>query len=140
MRIPSFRSLALLALAGAFAAGCRDASRTPVAPDDPLQPVAVTDRTQPPAFPLVVDMECQANGGDQTCAAAASGGSGTGYSFTWTNSHGYTSEYYDQDGYSEAEAACYGSYGQETWATVTATVTDSNGATASKSRMVSCGY
>ena len=102
---------------------------------------ALTGSTQPPALPLFIDMECQsAGGGVHSCAASAGGGSGTGYSFTWTNTQGNTWEYFDQDGYSEAEVACYGGLGQGTWALVTATVTDSNGATASRSRSFNCGY
>ena len=40
----------------------------------------------------------------------------------------------------QADAACYGGLGQGTTSTVTATVTDSNGGTASKSRIINCGY
>jgi hypothetical protein len=93
------------------------------------------------ALPLSVDMECPSFGGGlYTCQAYPNGGSGTGYSFTWSSSNGYAWETYDADGYSEADAACYGGLGQGSTAIVTATVTDSNSATASKSRIINCGY
>jgi hypothetical protein len=94
-----------------------------------------------PTLPIYVDMECQSSGGGSfTCQASAGGGTGVGYSYTWSNSNGSTWEYYDQDGSSEAEVACYGGLGQGTTALITATVTDSNGATGSKSRIINCGY
>ncbi|HYR08715.1 MAG TPA: S8 family peptidase [Longimicrobium sp.] len=91
--------------------------------------------------PIIVDMECPSwGGGVYTCQAYASGGSGAGYTFTWSNSNGYAWESYDEDGYSEADAACYGGLGPPTTSIVTATVTDSNGGTGSKSRIMNCGY
>jgi hypothetical protein len=57
------------------------------------------------ALPLSVDMECPSFGGGlYTCQAYPNGGSGTGYSFTWSSSNGYAWETYDADGSSEADA------------------------------------
>jgi subtilisin family serine protease len=74
-----------------------------------------------------VSVYCDSYGG--YCEATASGGSGTGYSFAWTNA----SEGYDAEGYSYAYPYCF-----ETFQFVTATVTDSNGATASGSAYYNC--
>ncbi len=70
-----------------------------------------------------------------SCTAVASGGSGTGYSFTWA----YGGEYYDQGGVSKAYVTCYkqsGSY----HGTLTnyGSVTDSAGNTAWFSVSRSC--
>ncbi|HEY0022284.1 MAG TPA: S8 family peptidase [Longimicrobium sp.] len=65
------------------------------------------------------------------CDATASGGSGAGYSFVWTKA----SEQYDADGYSYAYPLC----GTTSRVLVSATVTDSNGATATGSASYYCG-
>lgn len=91
-------------------------------------------------FPLGVDMECFYDwGGNYTCQASAFGGTETGYTITWTNSHGNVSVVYDDGSYVEATAACYPGY-YSVAGTVTATVRDSSGATASRSRLINCGY
>jgi hypothetical protein len=85
-----------------------------------------TPTPTPPTIYLYCDYEIG------RCEAFASGGSGAGYSFTWSNGH----EWYDEDGYSYAYPQC--------WTTtlffvqVTATVTDSNGGTASASEYFIC--
>jgi subtilisin family serine protease len=85
----------------------------------------------PPAgsTPLSVSLSCDQYAG--SCAASASGGSGTGYSFTWYNAY----EYSDDGGYSEASVYCPNT----SYLQITATVTDSNGATASSSTNYYCG-
>ena len=70
------------------------------------------------------------------CVVTMSGGSGTGYGFTWQSS---ASEYYDHGGVSKAYVQCqkpYGSY----HGTLSAygTATDSNGSAASASWSQSC--
>jgi hypothetical protein len=128
MQVPMIRTVAVLLFATASAAYA--AGGTPTA-----------SRVNAGTLPLSVDMECPSfAGGVYTCQAYPSGGSGTGYSFTWSSSNGYAWETYDADGYSEADAACYGGLGQGSTSIVTATVTDSNSATASKSRIINCGY
>jgi hypothetical protein len=132
MKIPVIRAAVALLVATASAA------HVPVAPAGSS---GATERASTFALPIYVDMECQsAGGGAYTCQASAGGGTGTGFSYAWSNSNGSTWEYYDQDGYSEAEVACYGGLGQGSTALITATVTDSNGATGSRSRIINCGY
>ncbi|WP_420129196.1 S8 family peptidase [Longimicrobium sp.] len=62
------------------------------------------------------------------CTATASGGSGTGYSFSW---NGSANEYYDQGGTSKAMVLCQtvssGGYYSSGYLTAYGTVTDSNG-------------
>lgn len=82
----------------------------------------------PPATPSVT-VTCESYSG--YCDATASGGSGSGYSFTWSNA----SEAYDDSGYSYAYPYCYGTG----FVQVSATVTDSNGATASGWAYYNCG-
>jgi len=77
---------------------------------------------------LTVSVNCGVDAG--YCDATASDGTGTGYSFTWDGA----SEYYDAGGYSEASVNCPLS-GQKN---VTATVTDSSGATATGSAIYYC--
>jgi subtilisin family serine protease len=67
-----------------------------------------------------------------TCDATASGGSGTGYGFTWTN----VAEQYDAGGYSWGYVVCGNAYQRS----ISVTVTDSNGATATASTIYyGCG-
>ncbi|HEV2150476.1 MAG TPA: S8 family peptidase [Longimicrobiaceae bacterium] len=80
--------------------------------------------TAPPAPPSVYVL---CDSGNNRCEAYASGGSGGGYSFVWTNAV----ELYDAGGYSYADPYC------DSWAT--ATVTDSSGGRASASDYYSCG-
>jgi hypothetical protein len=83
MRNSMFPAIRVLVLAGVAAAGW---SRVPTAAASP----GANDAT-----PLVADMECPSfGGGVYTCQASASGGSGTGYSITWSNSNGPVSETY----------------------------------------------
>ena len=70
---------------------------------------------------LTVNLRCDEN----LCYAYAAGGSGTGYSFEWLSA----AEIHDADGHSYAAPNC-AYLGQTVW--VNATVTDSNGATASE--------
>ena len=63
-------------------------------------PTAVASPGANLATPLVVDMECPSfGGGVYTCQAYASGGSGAGYSITWSNSSGPVWETYEGYGY-----------------------------------------
>jgi subtilisin family serine protease len=79
---------------------------------------------------LSVSLGCDETAG--TCDATASGGSGTGYSFTWTN----VSEQHDANGYSWGYVLC----GLANQRTISVTVTDSNGATATGSTIYyACG-
>ncbi len=102
-------------------AACSDKSRLPLAPEDVLRSSG---------SPLTITMFCGNYGGLHPgyCSASASGGSGTGYGFTWTNAY----EQYDSGGTSWASPDCW-PYGP-----VTATVTDSSGATASTSAYYDC--
>jgi subtilisin family serine protease len=70
-----------------------------------------------------------------SCTVTASGGSGTGYSFTWA----YGGEYYDQGGVSKAYVTCY-KYSGSYHGTLSnyGSVTDSNGNTAWFSVSRSC--
>jgi aqualysin 1 len=92
---------------------------------------------QPPSgTPLSVSVNCEPYSyTTYNCIATATGGSGTGYSFTWA----YGGEYYDQGGVSKAYVQCYkysGSYS----GTLSnyGSVTDSNGNTAWFSVSRSC--
>jgi subtilisin family serine protease len=73
------------------------------------------------------------------CTATASGGSGTGYSFSW---HGSASEYYDQGGVSKAYVTCNVNYSSGYYGsgslTAYGTVTDSNGTSVYFSTSRSC--
>lgn len=124
MRIPMLRAAAALLILTASAAHA---------------PASAPARSSS-LIPLGVDMECFHDwGGNYTCQAYPFGGTETGYTITWTNSHGNVTVVYADGGYVEATAACYpGSY--NTAGTVTATVRDSSGATASRSRLINCGY
>ena len=76
--------------------------------------------------PLAVNIYCLDS---SSCKAWASGGSGTGYSFSWLSA----SEYHDANGESYAQPNCH-FYGQSVGVSVT--VTDSNGATSTEHRTV----
>ena len=128
MRIPHFRALAALLVAAA-AAACGDA------------PTAASP-SRGPSFdvvPLSATVTCPTSSGyTYDCTAVASGGSGTGYSFTWHSG----SEYYDQGGTSKAYVPCnknYSSgYPSSGYLTAYGTVTDSNGASTYFSLSRSC--
>ena len=92
-------------------------------------PVSTNPNPQPqPTNPPTISVYCDSYGG--YCEASASGGTGNGYSFTWSGAY----EQYDADGYSWASVDCYFTgYTQ-----VTATVTDSSGASASGSQYYYC--
>jgi subtilisin family serine protease len=77
-----------------------------------------------------VSLSCDEIAG--TCDATASGGSGTGYSFVWT----HVDEQYDAGGYSWGYVSCGLAYQRS----ISVTVTDSNGATATGSTVYyGCG-
>jgi subtilisin family serine protease len=79
---------------------------------------------------LSVSLSCDEAAG--TCDASASGGSGSGYSFTWT----HVDEQYDAGGYSWGYVVC----GLAVQRSISTTVTDSNGATATAStEYYACG-
>lgn len=104
-------------------AGCSDAL--------PTRPTSVTtprNNFTTAAALAISTMYCEPLG---ACEAWASGGTG-GYSFTWTNAI----EGDDYNGYSQAAPKCYSS---NFTITVTATVTDSSGARASRSIRYPCG-
>jgi hypothetical protein len=87
---------------------------------DPIKQDVVESAT---GTSLYVNMYCQSEFG--SCEAYASGGSGSGYRFTWVNVY----ESFDANGQSGAYFNCasgYGPYSFDVWATVT----DSNGAKA----------
>jgi len=79
---------------------------------------------------LSVSLYCDEGVG--TCDATASGGSGSGYSFAWT----HVDEQYDAGGYSWGYVQC----GLAIQRSISVTVTDSNGATATGSTVYyACG-
>jgi hypothetical protein len=131
MRVLNFRTLAAL-IAGATVAACADVpTLTPRAAERPAATSSVA---------LAVSVNCVLYyGTTYDCTAQASGGSGTGYSFTW---YGSASEYFDQGGTSKAYTNCYknGSYPYYTsgYLSVAVMVTDSDGNTASASGSRSC--
>jgi hypothetical protein len=86
------------------------------------------DASEPVDGPIV-SLSCAHS--PNICEATASGGSGTGYSFTWSTN---AFEQHDADGYSWAYFACAVS----TNLVISVTVSDSNGATASTSRTQYC--
>jgi hypothetical protein len=90
----------------------------------------------PTGQPLSVTVNCYYYyGTTYDCIAQASGGSGTGYSFTWA----YGGEYYDQGGVSKAYVYCY-KYSGSYHGTLSnyGNVTDSSGNTAWFSVSRSC--
>jgi subtilisin family serine protease len=84
----------------------------------------------PGSTPLSVSVYCDSASG--YCDATAAGGSEAGYSFAWSNA----AEGYDSGGYSYAYPECFST----SFIQVYATVTDSNGATATGSASYKCGY
>lgn len=92
--------------------------------DDVEQDVVVSGTSTP----LTVSVSCYQLAG--YCEAYASGGSGSGYSFTW----GDAIEQYNNGGYSYAYPDCYPGY----FLVPTAGVTDSNGAGAIASDSYYC--
>jgi hypothetical protein len=119
MRISMARALAALLVAGAGMAACGDAP-TVAAPRQASFDTGV---------PLSATVSCVSYyGTTYDCTAVASGGSGTGYSFSWS---GGASEYYDQGGTSKAYVQCYknysGGYPTSGYLTAYGTVTDGNG-------------
>lgn len=108
MRLPILRTLSALAVAGSIGAGA---------------PV-----TQKTSSALSVTLICVDDA--FSCEAYASGGSGV-YNFTWTQAYEY-----ERDGaYSAATPACTDYIGG---LYVRVTVTDSNGATATRGDGVNC--
>jgi hypothetical protein len=117
MRRKPFRILATL-IAIAAMATCGEMPTT-AAPDEPSRSTA-----------LAVTLECE----PFYCIACAAGGSGMGYSFTWLGAY----EDADVGGYSDAHVAYCHNGGTGGYRYVTVTVTDSNGATASKNGRAQC--
>jgi subtilisin family serine protease len=96
-------------------------------------PAPVTTPTNPqpqPINPPSISVYCYDGSG--YCEAYASGGTGSGYNISWSGAY----EQHDADGYSWASVDCYFSG----YVSVSATVTDSSGATASGSAYYYCGY
>jgi hypothetical protein len=125
MRIPIYRALLVVAAAGA--AGCAEApTAAPAGPSFDVVPLSATV-TCPSSYGYTYD-----------CTAVASGGCGTGYSFTWHSG----SEYYDQGGTSKAYVPCNknysGGYPSSGYLTAYGTVTDSNGTSTYFSLSRSC--
>ncbi|HEY0018110.1 MAG TPA: S8 family serine peptidase, partial [Longimicrobium sp.] len=85
--------------------------------------------------PLSLSLTCQPySAGLGYCEAVASGGSGTGYSFTWANAY----EMNDSNGWSNATAECYYDGYYVFPVDVFATVTDSNGTSVTEYREIYC--
>ena len=120
MRIPLLRTLPMLVVAGAIATGGGDV------PTATARPMASLDTRTP----LSIELLCE----PFYCMAYASGGSGTGYSFTWLGAF----ESADGNGYSDAYVAQCPNGGTGGYRKVTATLTDSSGATVSKSAYSQC--
>jgi aqualysin 1 len=96
--------------------------------------------TQPPPStgPLSATVSCAGGYTTYDCTATATGGTGTGYSFTWHSG----SEYYDQGGVSKAYVPCNknysGGYPTSGYLTAYGTVTDSSGQSVYFSTSRSC--
>jgi hypothetical protein len=117
MRKKSFQTFAMLVAIAAVAA-CGEMPTT-AAPDAPNRSTS-----------LALTLECE----PFYCIAYAAGGSGMGYSFTWLGAY----ESADVGGYSDAYVAQCPNGGTGGYRYVTVTVTDSNGATASKNGRAQC--
>ncbi|HEX6369513.1 MAG TPA: S8 family peptidase [Longimicrobium sp.] len=92
-------------------------------------PAPAGSNPNPTPTPPTINVYCESYSG--YCDASASGGSGSGYTFTWSNAN----EVSDADGYSTAYPYCFGT----NFLQVSATVTDSNGGTATGSTYYNCG-
>ncbi|HEU0053363.1 MAG TPA: hypothetical protein VFQ39_09310 [Longimicrobium sp.] len=126
MKSSIIRTLLTLTATGAIAAGFGDVPTTSATP--PSKP-AVSSRS---STPLSVSVTCGPNyESPQKCVAEASGGSGTGYTFTW-ESGTVTSE---QGGTSRAIVECPDNYSY-TYELVS--VMDSNGAYAEDQAQLWC--
>jgi hypothetical protein len=130
MRVPTYRALAALVL---LAAACGDAPTAPTA--------AAGGPSLNTGTALSATVTCPSSfnyGSTYDCTAVASGGSGTGYTFSWHSG----SEYYDQGGTSKAYVPCnkyYSSgYPSSGYLTAYGTVTDSNGTSTYFSLSRSC--
>jgi subtilisin family serine protease len=109
--------------AGTGAPNNRIVNSTLVGNSPPVWPPA-------PSTPVSAQISCQPNGGYVMCSAYASGGTGSGYDFTWINASGYGSE---------AWAECpYSPWGYSSWVDVYVTVLDSGGSGANKWQSVQC--
>ena len=120
MKSSMIRALMMLAAGGATVAGYGG--------------VSMASATPPSSDPLSVSVTCGPNYRSvQNCVAEASGGSGTGYTFTWESATG-TSE---QGGTSEAEFQC-----SEKWSYTyeLVSVTDSNNGYAEDQAQVWCSH
>jgi hypothetical protein len=130
MRIPLFRALAIVAVAAAAAACAGDAPTAATAPDGPSLnggALGATANCVPYSYYPSITYDC---------TAVASGGSGSGYSFSWS---GGASEYYDQGGTSKAYVVCYKYSGSPHGTlSVYGTVTDGSNTTAWFSASRSC--
>jgi hypothetical protein len=125
------RALLTLSAAGAIVAGFGDLPAASAAPpvNPGRAPVPSTSST-----PLSVSVTCGPNyESPQTCVAQASGGSGTGYTFSWESGTVKS----EQGGTSEATVECpdYYSYTYES-----VSVTDSNSGYAYDQAQIWCSH
>jgi subtilisin family serine protease len=102
-------------------------------PNNRLVNSTLSGYSPPPAFPQTgtptLYLSCQYIGsGMVDCGAAASGGSGGGYEYTWINASGYGSS---------AMAQCPQTV-HGTWVTIYVTVLDSGGSGTEKAQSVEC--
>jgi ABC-type phosphate transport system substrate-binding protein len=123
------RALLTLTATGAIVAGFGQMATASASPAS--QP----GRTRAPSMssdPLYVSVTCGPNyASKQSCVAEASGGSGTGYTFTWENAVVRS----EQDGTSQAIVQCPGNFSY-TYELVS--VTDSNNAYAENQAQLWC--
>jgi hypothetical protein len=125
------RALLTLTATGAIVAGYGD---MPTASATPPSTPGRTPAPSTSSTPLSVSVTCGPNyESPQTCIAEASGGSGTGYTFTWEN--GVVKS--EQGGTSQAIVECPDNYSY-TYETVS--VTDSNGAYADTQAQLWCSH
>lgn len=126
MKSSIFRALLTLTATGAIVAGCGDMPTSATSPSG-RAPVLSTSST-----PLSVFATCGPNyQSPQVCVAEASGGSGTGYTFTWDTGYKVST----QGATSQAKVNCpeNASYIYEF-----VSVTDSNGASAQTQAQLWC--
>ncbi|HEX8430529.1 MAG TPA: hypothetical protein VF625_04545 [Longimicrobium sp.] len=125
MRMSIARTLAVLLVTAAGAAGCGDLPTEATTSAVPSGPSRSTGTA------LAVTLgSCRYQG----CIATASGGTGVDYSFTWINAV----ENNDENGWSLAYPGCPFGYPLPTYTSIGVTVTDSSGATATVYKEVYC--
>lgn len=105
MRAQSFLTLAAILVVGAVSGGWRDAPTARAPEGTSLGTLA---RRNASLDPLTVTLDCRYTFFDKVfCVATASGGSGTGYSFTWGPDTALETVY-GGDNFSEAWTHCSG--------------------------------